>query len=27
MREIFVREAGGQIVGFAAQIPQTAAKG
>jgi uncharacterized glyoxalase superfamily protein PhnB len=27
MREIYVREPGGQIVGFAARIPQTAAKG
>jgi uncharacterized glyoxalase superfamily protein PhnB len=27
MREIFVREPQGQIVGFAARIPQTAAKG
>jgi uncharacterized glyoxalase superfamily protein PhnB len=27
MREIYVREHGGQIVGFAARIPQTAAKG
>jgi uncharacterized glyoxalase superfamily protein PhnB len=27
MREIFVREPAGQIVGFAARIPQTAAKG
>ena len=27
MREIFVREPEGQIVGFAARIPQTAAKG
>ena len=27
MREIYVREPSGQIVGFAARIPQTAAKG
>jgi uncharacterized glyoxalase superfamily protein PhnB len=27
MREIYVREPGGQIVGFAARIPQTAGKG
>jgi hypothetical protein len=27
MREIYVREPGGQIVGFAARIPQTAAQG
>jgi hypothetical protein len=27
MREIYVREPQGQIVGFAARIPQTAAKG
>jgi uncharacterized glyoxalase superfamily protein PhnB len=27
MREIYVREPGGQIVGFAARIPQTAANG
>jgi uncharacterized glyoxalase superfamily protein PhnB len=27
MREIYVREPEGQIVGFAARIPQTAAKG
>lgn len=27
MREVYVREPGGQIVGFAARIPQTAAKG
>jgi len=27
MREIYVREPGGQIVGIAARIPQTAAKG
>jgi uncharacterized glyoxalase superfamily protein PhnB len=27
MREIYVREPGGQIVGFAARIPQTTAKG
>ena len=27
MREIFVREPEGQIIGFAARIPQTAAKG
>jgi hypothetical protein len=27
MREIFVREPGGQVIGFAARIPQTAAKG
>jgi uncharacterized glyoxalase superfamily protein PhnB len=27
MREIYVREPQGQIVGFAARVPQTAAKG
>jgi uncharacterized glyoxalase superfamily protein PhnB len=27
MREIYVREPGGQIVGFAARVPQTAAQG
>jgi uncharacterized glyoxalase superfamily protein PhnB len=27
MREIYVREPGGQIVGFAARIPQTAGQG
>lgn len=27
MREIYVRDPGGQVVGFAARIPQTAAKG